>query len=72
MNILQQVIMTAININNSGPENETRLEYASKEDADSMSEELKEFWPSGFGQVYGPFVSYGRRWYEVSIPRQSI
>ena len=70
MTILEQVIKTAIETNNDCPENETRLTFATKDDAESASEDLKEYWEQGFGQWYGPFVSKNKRWYEVSIPRQ--
>ena len=74
MTILQQVINTAIEVNNDCPETESRLTFATKDDADSASEDLKEYWPMGLGQTYGPFVSSKsgyKKWYEVSIPRQN-
>jgi len=75
MNILEQVIKTAIEMNNDCPETESRLTFATKDSAETASEELKEYWPHGLGQIYGPFVNTQngyKKWYEVSIPRQNI
>ena len=72
MTVLEQVIKTAIEVNNDCPDTESRLTFATKDDADTASEHLKELWADGLGQTYGPFVSpKGKKWYEVSIPRQT-
>lgn len=71
MTILEQVIKTAIEVTKGETENESRLTFVTKDDAETASEDLKEYWPKGFGQVYGPFVSGNKRWYEVSVPKQS-
>lgn len=75
MNILEQVIKTAIEINNDCPVNESRLTFATKDDAYDASEHLKEYWGDGLGLVYGPFITEVpkyKKWFEVSIPRQDL
>jgi hypothetical protein len=49
---------------------EPTYQFTDKEAANDVSEQLKEEWERGFGQVYGPFLLEDQRTkvWEVTIP----
>lgn len=70
MDLITALTDHLFDLNREEDGSEWRYSFDNKEAADEFSEHLKDQWPIGYGQVYGPFVNRkinnGNKWYEVS------